>query len=222
MGRSFGIDEFQYLLLGAQWTVLLSIVTFVFGGILGMIVALTRTSGSRPVRFAASLYVQVVQGTPLLILLFISYFGLTIVGATLPALAAAGLALTIYASAFLGEIWRGCLEAVPRAQWLGAESLGLSRGQQLWHVIVPQAARIATPPTVGFLVQIVKNTSLTALVGFIELARAGQLLNNITFQPATVFLCVAALYFSICFPLSVLSRNLEVKLNAGRSGLRRS
>ncbi|MDB5872067.1 MAG: amino acid transporter permease [Ramlibacter sp.] len=222
MNRSFGLTEFQYLLTGAQWTIMLSLIAFTCGGLLGLVIAFARISRFKAVRLAATAYVQMVQGTPLLIQLFIAYFGLTLLGATLPALFAAGLALTIYASAFLGEIWRGCLESVPRAQWVGADSLGLTRTQQLYYVIVPQAARIATPPTVGFMVQIVKNTSLTALVGFIELARAGQLLNNITFQPAVVFLCVGALYFAICFPLSALSQKLEVKLNAGRSSLQHS
>src|SRR4029077_14171818 len=129
---------------------------------------------------------------------------------------AAGLGLVIYASAFLAEIWRGCLQSVPKTQWEAAECLALTRWQRMTRVILPQAMRIATAPTVGFLVQIVKNTSLASVVSFIELAQAGKLVNNTIFEPFTVFLVVAAFYFAICFPLSVWSRSLERKLNVGR------
>jgi polar amino acid transport system permease protein len=219
-GRSFGWNEFLYLLKGVEWTLGLSGIAFLGGGFLGMLAALAQISRIRLMRLLATLYVQLIQSTPLLILLFIAYFGFTLIGVDVPALVAAAVALVLYSGAFLGEIWRGCLEAVPRAQWVTADALGLTRSQLLFYVIVPQAARIALPPTVGFLVQIVKNTSLCALVGFIELTRAGQLIHNVTFQPAPVFGTVALLYFAICFPLSLISRRLEVKFNAGRTTLR--
>ena len=114
--------------------------------------------------------------------------------------------MTIYVSAYLGEIWRGCVEAVPRTQWEAAECLALTRWQRLRLVILPQALRIATPPTVGFLVQIVKNTSLASVVGFVELTRAGQVINNSMFEPFLVFMLIAALYFALCYPLSRWSR----------------
>lgn len=219
-GRVFGWNEFLYLLQGAEWTLVLSAIAFAGGGIIGVLVAFARIARWWPLRLLAECYVQLIQGTPLLILLFIAYFGFTLIGIDLPALVAAAVALVVYSAAFLGEIWRGCLEAVPRAQWVGADALGLNRLQILFYVIVPQAARIALPPTVGFLVQIVKNTSLCALVGFIELARAGQLMVNVTFQPGRIFGTVALLYFLICFPLSLISRRLEVRFNAGRATLR--
>ena len=130
-------------------------------------------------------------------------------GTTISPLLAAGLSLTIYASAYLGEIWRGCIQAVPRAQWEAAECLALSSTQRMFNVILPQAIKLATPPTVGFSVQIIKNTSLASVVGFVELARAGQLINNSIFEPFIIYLIVAALYFCLCFPVSVLSRRLE-------------
>jgi polar amino acid transport system permease protein len=161
--------------------------------------------------------VQIVQGTPLLILLFLIYFGVAILGFNnVPALLAAGAGLTIYASGFLGEIWRGCIESVPKTQWEAAECLAMTRWQRMSRVILPQAARIATAPTVGFLVQIVKNTSLASVVGFVELSQAGKLINNSTFQPFIVFITVAVIYFLICYPLSVWSRGLERRLNVGR------
>ena len=117
--------------------------------------------------------------------------------------------MTIYVSAYIGEIWRGCIQAVPRTQWEAAECLALSRVQRMRLVVLPQALRIATPPTVGFMVQIVKNTSLASAIGFVELARAGQIINNSTFEPFVIFVIVAAMYFALCYPLSVLSRRLE-------------
>jgi polar amino acid transport system permease protein len=205
-----------YLLQAARWTILLSLIAIAGGAVLGLALALARVSKLHVLRAFAIVYIQIVQGTPLLILLFLSYFGLSLVGLRLDPLVAAGISLTFYVGAFLGEIWRGCIEAVPRTQWEASDCLGLNRFQQYAYVILPQAIRIATPPTVGFMVQVVKNTSLASIIGFVELTRAGQIVNNSTFQPFLVFLLVAAIYFAICYPLSVTSRALERKMNAAR------
>jgi polar amino acid transport system permease protein len=194
----------------------LSLLAFVGGGILGLALAVARVSRSRTVQFLAGAYIQVIQGTPLLIVLFLSYFGLSILGLQLDPLVAAGISFTLYSSAFLGEIWRGCIQAVPQPQWEASHCLGLTRPQQYLYVILPQAARIALPPTVGFMVQIVKNTSLASVIGFIELARAGQIINNSTFQPFLIFAWVAVIYFALCFPLSMTSRYFERKLHVGK------
>lgn len=209
-------NHLVYLLEAARWTLLLSVIAFVGGGILGLMLALMRVSKLKVLRLLASGYIQFIQGTPLLIVLFVSYFGLGIMGYKLIPLVAAGLSLTIYAAAFLGEIWRGCIEAVPRTQWEASDCLGLNRFQQYAYVVLPQAVRIATPPTVGFMVQIVKNTSLASVIGFVELARAGQIVNNSTFEPFAIFVAVAAIYFAMCYPLSVAARALERRANAGR------
>jgi polar amino acid transport system permease protein len=206
-----------YLIMAAQWTVLLSLVAFAGGALVGLPIALMRVSPSQALRIIAGGYIQLIQGTPLLILLFLTYFGLGILGYKLAPLVAAGLALTLYAAAFLGEIWRGCIEAVPRTQWEASDCLGLDRFQQYAYVILPQAFRMAIPPTVGFMVQIVKNTSLASVVGFVELARAGQIVNNSTFEPFIIFCIVAAIYFAMCYPLSLASRFLERRANAGRA-----
>ncbi|MCF4125485.1 amino acid ABC transporter permease [Methylobacterium sp. SyP6R] len=214
---TFGPQHLWFLLQAAGWTLALSAIAFLGGGLLGFGVALARISRNRVLRGLATAYVQVVQGTPLLILLFMIYFGLAIAGFDqLPALIAAGAGLTIYASGFLGEIWRGCIEAVPKTQWEAAECLALSRWQRLTRVVLPQAMRLATAPTVGFLVQIVKNTSLASVVGFVELSQAGKLINNSIFQPFIIFVTVALFYFAICYPLSAWSRGLERRLNVGR------
>jgi polar amino acid transport system permease protein len=206
-----------YLIMAAQWTVLLSLIAFAGGVLVGLPLALMRVSPSQALRIIAGGYIQLIQGTPLLILLFLTYFGLGILGYKLVPLVAAGLALTLYAAAFLGEIWRGCIEAVPRTQWEASDCLGLDRFQQYAYVVLPQAFRIAIPPTVGFMVQIVKNTSLASVVGFVELARAGQIVNNSTFEPFIIFCIVAAIYFAMCYPLSLASRFLERRANAGRA-----
>ncbi|SFC78663.1 polar amino acid transport system permease protein [Polaromonas sp. OV174] len=216
MNNEFNLNHLYFLAQGAGWTVILSLMAFVGGGLLGFGVALARISRSRALRWLALGYVQLVQGTPLLILMFLSYFGLSIMGLSLPAIVAAGLSMTIYVSAYIGEIWRGCIEAVPKTQWEAAECLALTRTQRLFMVILPQALRIATPPTVGFMVQIVKNTSLASVVGFVELARAGQIINNSLFEPFVVYMLVAGLYFLLCFPLSWWARKLENRLLVGR------
>ena len=213
----FSFFHLSYLIQAAQWTVLLSLIAFLGGGLLGLGVALCRISQHATLRWLTGACIQLVQGTPLLVILFLAYFGLSIVGFQLAPLIAAGISLTIYSAAFLGEIWRGCIQAVPKTQWEAAECLGLNRVEQLFKVILPQAARIAVPPTVGFMVQIVKNTSLASVIGFVELSRAGNLVNNATFQPFLVFTTVAFFYFCLCYPLSVASRRLERKLNAVRN-----
>lgn len=206
-----------FLLQGALWTIALTLVAVLGGGLLGFGVALARIAKNPLLRYGALVYVQVMQGTPLLILMFLTYFGFTMLGAKqLPALVATGLSMTLYAAAFLGEIWRGAIEAVPKTQWEAAECIGLTGWQRLVKVVLPQAMRLATPPTVGFLVQIVKNTSLASVVGYVELAQAGRLVNNSTFQPFIAYLLVAALYFALCYPLSAWSRRLERRLHVGR------
>jgi polar amino acid transport system permease protein len=213
MTTAFNNNHLIFLLNGVVWTLVLTAMAFVGGGIVGFLVALARITPSKAVRLLAATYVQLIQGTPLLVIMFIIYFGLPTLGFSITPLFAAGISLTIYVSAYLGEIWRGCLESVPKAQWEAAECLALSRPQRMFKVILPQAIRIATPPTVGFSVQIVKNTSLASVVGFVELTRAGQLINNSIFEPFLIYLIVAALYFCLCFPLSAASQRAD---QAGR------
>lgn len=216
MTDGFTINHLVYLLHGLVWTVVLSALAFALGGVAGFFVMLARTSTRRWLRRLSLVYVQIIQGTPLLILMFVIYFGLGVIGIELPPLMAAGVGMMIYSSAYLGEIWRGCVESVPRTQFEAAECLALTRWQVLVDVILPQAMRIATPPTVGFMVQLVKNTSLASVVGFVELTRAAQVINNSLFQPFLIFGIAAAFYFCVCYPLSVWSRSLERKLNVGR------
>jgi polar amino acid transport system permease protein len=212
MIREFTIDEFMFLLLAARWTVLLSIIALLGGGLVGLLIALARASHSKASRAAARAYIRVFQGTPLLMQLFLLYFGASIFGVQADAWTSAALALTLYCSAFLGEIWRGCIQAIPSGQWDGAQALALSRSQQLRLIILPQALRIALPPTVGFAVQAIKSTSLASVIGFVELTRAAQIVNNATFRPMLVYASVAVIYFALCWPLSFASQRLERRI----------
>lgn len=216
MGQTFSLYHVTYLAQAARWTLLLALLAFAGGALLGAVLTAMRVSPYRPLRLVAAAYIYIVQGTPLLVLLFIAYFGVSFAGYDLPALVAAGIALTLYASAFLADIWRGAIEAVGRGQWEGAAALAMSWPKSMRHVILPQALRLATPPTVGFSVQVVKNTALASVIGFIELTRAGQIVSNATFQPLSVYLTVAAFYFVICFALSLLSRLLDRRLQGRR------
>jgi polar amino acid transport system permease protein len=217
VSTALNANHLLYLLQGAAWTVGLSLIAFAGGGLAGLVVALCRVSPSKAVRVLTAGYVQLVQGTPLLVILFMSFFGLPALGWQISPLVAAGVSLTIYVSAYLGETWRACIQSVPRAQWEAAECLALTRTQRMRMVVLPQAIRIATPPTVGFMVQIVKNTSLASVVGFVELARSGQIINNSVFEPFLVYVIIAALYFAMCFPLSRWSQRLERRGAAPRA-----
>jgi polar amino acid transport system permease protein len=207
--RFFSLNDFLFILAATRWTVLLSLLAFAFGGLLGILVAVLRIARFAPVRLAAAGYIQLFQGTPLLMQLFLIYYGLSLFGLRLDAWTAVTIAYTIYAAAFLGDIWRGCIQAIPKEQWEAARALALPYLPQLFLVILPQAVRIAIPPTVGFLVQLVKATAVASIIGFVELTRAGQLMTNATFQPMIVYPIVAGLYFALCWPLSVWSQHLE-------------
>jgi polar amino acid transport system permease protein len=209
-------DIFRNLLLAARWTVALSLIAFVGGGLVALTLVVARVAKLRGAERGVGMYVQVFQGTPLLMQLFLAYFGLALMGLNVSAWTAASIALTLYTSAFLAEIWRGCINAVPRGQWEASASLALNLREQLQHVIGPQALRVAVPPTVGFLVQVIKGTALASVIGFIELTKAGTMITNATFRPFTVYACVALLYFALCYPISAWSRVLERKLNRGR------
>ncbi len=219
-------DIFRNLLLAARWTIVLSLVAFVGGGIVGMLLLIGRLSAARAVpgaqkaarisRRALDGYVLLFQGTPLLMQLFLAYFGLALFGINVPAWVAAAVALTLYTSAYLAEIWRGCVDAIPKGQWEAAQSLALNFGEQLKYIVLPQAVRIAVPPTVGFLVQVIKGTALASVIGFIELTKAGTMITNATFKPFVVYSCVALMYFALCFPVSLYARKLERKARNGR------
>ncbi|QHG65497.1 amino acid ABC transporter permease [Pseudomonas putida] len=206
-------DIVRNLLTGLQWTLLLSLVAFVCGGAMGLLMLLARISDSAPLRLAARGYIELFQGTPLLMQLFMVFFGIALFGIDVSAWAAAAVALTLFTSAFLAEIWRGCVESIPHGQWEASASLALSRGEQLRHVVLPQALHLAVAPTVGFSVQVVKGTAVTSIIGFTELTKTGGMLANATFEPFLIYGLVSLGYFILCFPLSLGARHLERRLH---------
>ncbi|GJE03958.1 MULTISPECIES: amino acid ABC transporter permease [Methylobacterium] len=210
--RTLSEGDILFILLAVRWTLLLSLIAFLGGAVGGLAVALARTGEIRALRLLARGYITVFQGTPLLMQLFLAFFVPSIFGINVDPWTAAALGLSLHASAFLGEIWRGSIETVPHGQTEAATALGLRYWPRMALVVVPQAVRIAIPPTIGFLVQLIKATSLASIIGFVELTRAAQIINNATFRPFTLFGLVALVYFVICWPLSAYSRRIERKL----------
>jgi polar amino acid transport system permease protein len=209
-----GPDEFLFLLIGLKWTVALSAIGFVCGSAAGLGIALARTSGIAFVERLTAGYIAIFQGTPLLMQLFVVYYGLALIGIKIDAWAAVSVGLTLHASAYLGEIWRGAIEAVPRGQTEASKALALGYISRMKDVILPQALRISLPATIGFLVQLIKGTSLASIVGFTELTRAGNMISNQIFEPLTVFGIVGILYFIMCCPLTIYGAHLERKFAA--------
>ncbi|RYC30371.1 amino acid ABC transporter permease [Lichenibacterium minor] len=211
---TLSLANIVYLLQGTLWTVALALLGFAGGGALGLAVALMRVSRFAVLRLAAGTWIQVVQGIPLPVLIFLSYFGLGVTGFDVPALIAVALSIAINSSAFLGDTWRGCIQAVAKTQWEAADSLALNGLQRMVDVVLPQALRLAIPSTIGFSVQIIKNTSYAVVIGFIELTQSGKIINNALYEPFLIFSIVGLIYFMLCSPLSNASRRLEARLRA--------
>ena len=211
-------DIARNLLLAARWTVLLSLIAFVVRRC-GRACCCSRCACRRCRGCAgwSSVYVELFQGTPLLMQLFLAFFGLPLLGVDVSPWVAATVTLTLYTSAYLVDIWRGCVEAVPRGQWAAGASLGMTFGQQLRYIVWPQAKKIAVAPTVGFLVQVVKSTALTSIIGFTELTKTGTMITNAAFRPFPIYGMVAMIYFAMCFPLTWYARRLQqMQLAQGR------
>ncbi len=216
--REFGWQELQFLLLSVRWTVLLSLIAFVGGGLLGLIVAGLRIAPYRPLRWAVDAFITLFQGTPLLVQLLLFYYGSAFIGFTPDALLAAAITFTLNSGAFFGEIWRGCLESIPLGQWDSARALGFRFVPTLRLVVLPQALRVMVAPTIGYMVQVVKGTSVASLIGITELTRAAVMVNTITFEPVRVFGTVCAVYFVICWPLSQASERLSRRWSVASGG----
>ena len=201
---------------GLLATLALSLLAFVLGGATGLLVLFARVGRSTNLRRLAKAYIQAFQNTPLLMQMFIVFFGSSMAGLDLSPWTAAAIGLTLYTSAYLAEVWRGCVESIPRGQWEASSSLAMGYLQQMRHVVLPQALRLSIAPTVGFSVQIIKGTAVASIIGFSELTKLGSMLANATFQPFLIYGLVAAGYFLLCWPLSLYASHLEKKLYAAR------
>ena len=213
-GKPEGIVLFQ-LLEATQFTIYLSLIAFMGGGILALVLAFMATIHNRVSNIASKTYIWFFQSTPLLMLLFLFGLGIPrLLGVNVNIWLAASVALVLYSSAYIGEVWRGSIESIPKSQWEAGEALGLSFFPILFLIILPQAIRIAIAPTVGFMVQIVKGTSLAYIIGFHDLMSIGKRWANAPVtgtEPYLIFPLMALIYFSLCFPLYQLSQWLERK-----------
>lgn len=213
--RDFGPNELMFLIMATRWTILLALIAFAGGGLIGLIVAALRVAPLPPLRWLAAGYIQFFMGTPILIQLFMAYYGSSLLGFRPDPWFAAALTFSFNGGAFFGEIFRGSIDAVPKGQWEASTALGFRFLPTLRLVILPQATKLMLPPTVGFMVQIVKTTSVASLIGLTELARAATQVNTVTFQPVLVFGTVSLIYFMLCWPLSLYAGYLERKLGQG-------
>ncbi|MFZ6849892.1 amino acid ABC transporter permease [Undibacterium sp. RuRC25W] len=209
-------DIVRNLLMAMRWTIGLSMIAFIGGGLVGLLLVLLRQSKSAFMNLLATTYVQIFQGIPLLVQLFLAYYGLGLFGINASPWVAASIGLTLYTSAFLCEIWRGCIASIPKGQWEASASLALSFYEQMRYIIFPQAMKIAVAPTVGFLVQVIKGTALASVIGFMELTKVSKTIANATFNPFLVFSCVALMYFLLCYPVSLYAKHLERKMHVHR------
>ena len=213
-GKPEGIVLFQ-LLEATQFTIYLSLIAFTGGGILALVLAFMASVHNRVSNITSKTYIWFFQSTPLLMLLFLFGLGIPrLLGVNVNIWLAASVALVLYSSAYIGEVWRGSIESIPKSQWEAGEALGLSFFPIFFLIILPQAIRIAIAPTVGFMVQIVKGTSLAYIIGFHDLMSIGKRWANAPVtgtEPYVIFPLMALIYFSLCFPLSQLSQWLERK-----------
>ncbi len=208
--RIVELTDILALISALRWTIGLTLIALALGAPLGLLLALMKSSKSWILKAVSEVVLQLIQGIPLLALLMFFYFGLPVfLGIDIPPLLAVSIAYVVYTAVYFGQIWAGSISAVKHEQWEAGACLGLSKWHQFFYIIAPQAFKISLPSSVSFLVQLIKGTSLASVVGFIELTRAAQQVSAATFQSTLIYLIVAILYFAICFPLTVWSRNLE-------------
>jgi cystine transport system permease protein len=204
------------LLKGAGYTILLSVVGMGVGVALGFGLAMMRLSRTPLLRWPAAVYISAFRGTPLLVQLFLIYYGLPQFGVEMPALVAAGIGFSLNVAAYSSEILRSAIDAVDKAQWEAASVLGMSRGQTLRRVILPQAARTAVAPLSNSFIGLVKDTSLAATIQVPELFRQAQLITARTYEIFTMYLAAAAIYWILSTLLAAGQAKLERRAAEGR------
>lgn len=219
MGYTFNLNDFTFILEGMGITVVLCSVTMVLSLAAAFCLGVFRALASkllviRLVQLVLTLLIGVLRGTPLMLQLMFLFFGLPFVGVNLSPATSAVLGLSVYSTAYLAEIVRTGIESVAKDQWDGAAALGFTYLQTMRAVILPQAVRIMIPPTVSFFLGLIKDSSLCAVIGFVELARAGRIIVEKTHQSLLIFSIVALLYFVICYPISRWSQRLEKQLES--------
>jgi cystine transport system permease protein len=211
-------DALPLMLKGAAWTLLLAVASVFFGAIVGTLVAVTRLAKVPGLSQFATLYVSCMRGTPLLVQLFVIYFGLPSIGIQFDPISAGILGLSLNVGAYLSETIRGAINGVEHGQWNAARSLGLTQAQTLRYVIGPQALRLAVPSLSNSLISLIKDTSLVSVIAVGELMLATKEVIATTFQPFPLYLAAAGIYWAMSASFETLQKKLEVRLN--RSYLR--
>lgn len=204
-----------FLLKGAVVTVQVSLLAMALALVLGLVAAIGRMSRSRLLRFTAGFYIEVIRGTPLLVQLFIVYYGLPSYGIRLDPFTAGFLTLGVHYGAYLSEVYRAGIEAIDRGQWEAAASIGMPRNMVLREIILPQAMRTVLPPIGNYFISMLKDSALVATISVAELLRSGQLRVAVTFRAMEIYLMVAAIYLAMSYPLSLLTRALERRMSRG-------
>ncbi len=211
--RSIVVLDWVFILKGFGLTVVMCFNAMVFGAVLGLVIGVMRTSRVKILSYISWLYVYIIRGTPLLMQLFLVYYGLPLLlKRSIPAYGTALTGLVVYASAYLAEIVKGGIQSVPAGQREAAKALGMTSLQEFRYVVFPQALKVIVPPSTGFFIALIKDSSLISAIGFVELTRSAKLVIARTFQPFTVYLVVALVYFLTCYLLSVVSRKIEWRL----------
>lgn len=199
--------DWLFILRGAGITMFLCLNAMVFGSILGLIIGTMRTSKFSILNYISGAYIYVIRGTPLLMQLFLVYYGLPVFFRIIvSAYTTALVGLTIYAAAYLAEIVRAGLQSVDKGQKDAAKALGMTSLQEFRSVVLPQALKVIVPPAFGFFIALIKDSSLVAIIGFIELTRSSRMVISRTYRPFTIYLGVALIYFVICYGFSIISR----------------
>ena len=210
---SLAISSFWPMLYaGLVFTIPITLISFSLGLLLGFIVALIRLYGPAPLKSVVRFYVWIIRGTPLLVQLFLIFYALPSVGITLDAFPAAVIGFTLNVGAFTSEVIRATLLSVAKGQWEAAHSIGMSWGQSLRYIILPQAARVAVPPLSNTFISLVKDTSLASVITVPELFLSAQRIAAVTYQPLILYSAAALLYLLISSVLSYLQSRLELRL----------
>lgn len=212
------IDSFIPLLkAGVAFTVPLALISFALGLLLALGVALARLSSFKPLSSLARFYVWLIRGTPLLVQLFILFYGLPSIGLTLDAFVSAVIGFTLSVGAYSSETIRAAILSVDKGQWEAAKALGLSKRHTMTHVILPQAVKVAIPPLSNAFISLVKDTSLAAAITYTELFQVAQQITARTYEPLWLYMEAAAIYLIFCAILSAAQHRLE--LNYGKAGV---
>ncbi|AYD03602.1 amino acid ABC transporter permease [Neorhizobium sp. NCHU2750] len=207
-------NNLQLFAKGIWMTIQISIAAVLFGFVIAFGVALIRTSRFHALKVAAAVYVEVLRNIPFVILLFIFFYGLPFAGIRLPEQFAGTIALSLFASAYYGEIIRGAMASVPRGQVEAARAMGFTWGQTLRDVIIPQMWKFALPPMAGTTTMAIKESSILSTITVAELTYQGLVVQGMTFAPFEVFFAVAGLYWIYTAIISQLFRQAERRLGA--------